>query len=205
MSRIMRAIVFATALMAVVTGFAASANAVTWHNTGDTAFTATGGAFTYSSTGVGLTCTSSDVTGTTGPAPVIGALWSGITITETMTGCRLAGIVSDIHCDHRFTASAWSSSVTSGNLDVTCRQTQGGVVVCILEGVSPTSYTNPSGATPGRFTSNATSTWRSTNPSSGSCPLGNGDAVSLTARTINLTRATGGPAPNLGPVVTRTA
>ena len=208
MTKITRIVVLATALMSLFAAATSTAGAVTWHNTGDTAFTGTGGAGTLSSTGVSLTCSSADGTGTTGPTPFVGATWTGATGTVTFTGCRLAGITTSVTCTGSLTGTTWIAgppSVTSGSGDTTCNVTQGGIKICHIEGTAPGTYTNPSGGTNGKSTVLASTTLKTTNPASGTCPLGNGDSASITSATATITAATGGPGPlHQGPIITRT-
>ena len=208
MTRAMRVVVLVTALMSLFAAVSTTAGAVTWHNTGDTAFTATGGAATPAATGESVTCSSSDFRGTTGASPFVGATWAAATGTGAFTGCKLAGVTTAITCAYTFTATAWAAgppSVTSGVADATCALAQGGVTVCHIEGATPGTYTNPSGTTKGKLTLSASNTLKTTNPASGTCPLGNGDPFSLTMQTINVTSATGGGDPlHPGPVNTRT-
>ena len=200
MSKIMRVVVMVTALMSLFGVMSATAGAVTWHNTGNTAFTATGGAGTLSSTGVSLVCTSSDATGTA-PASVVGATYTS-TGTATFTGCRLAGLAAAVSCNYSLTGTAFSAGVTSGTVDATCSVSQAGVAVCHIAGTTPGSYTNP--GTAGRLTLSASSSLRTFNPASGTCPLGNGDTASLTQQVFTVTGGTGG-AGTVGPVINRTA
>ena len=76
---------------------------------------------------------------------------------------------------------------------MTCilRLTATNTPLCHIEGSTPGTYTNPSGATPGRVTvsaSNVLTVTNSTNP----CPLGQGLA-SMTEQTITITSVATSP------------
>jgi hypothetical protein len=208
MNRSTRLIVLATALMSLFAITASTAGAVTWHNSGDTSFTATGGPTTLSGTGVNIACTSSDVTGTTGTSPFVGAIWTAATGSAQFTGCTMAGVSATVTCNYSGTATSWGAgppAVTSGSVDVFCTSIQGGNPVCVTEGQTAGTYHNPNGVTNGRGTLPASATVKATNGPGGACPLGNGDNMSLTAMTLTLTAASGGPSsPHQGPILTRT-
>jgi hypothetical protein len=180
-----------------------AAHAVTWHNSGSTSFTATAGPGTFSSTGVNLTCTSSRSVGTAA-ATSVGAVYQ-VTGTATASGCQLAGLSYYAHCTYTLTAVAQTSpSVTTGSTDQVCtlKLAANNVAVCGVDGSTPGSYTNPSGATPGRITAFTSTTLRLTNVSPNTCPLGNGDPGALTHKTGTIS---GGIPTTLGPLITRTA
>ena len=205
MNRTIRVGVLLTALLSLFAIGASTASAVTWHNTGNTTFTATGGATTLSSTGVTIACTGADVAGTAPGGSVIAATWvaSG---TAQFTGCRMAGISATVTCDYSGTGTSWVAGppgVTSGAVDIRCTSIQGGTPVCITEGQVAGTYTNPTGATRGIGNLPASNTVRVTNANGGNCPLGNGDAVTLTAGVYTITTGTGGSG-TAGPIVTRT-
>ena len=210
MNRISRFVVLVTAIASLAAVMSSTAGAVTWHNTGDTAFTATAGAGTLAATGVSLTCPSGTGTGTLGSAPTVGHT---ITVSGTVhyNGCLTAGIATTIECGYTLTGTSQTGStghlVTSGNIDVTCSLTQFGAKLCHIENHSPLtgSYANPTtNAAPGRLTVSA-GVLRVTNGPTGSCPLGSNDTATLTEQTFVVTTATGGPVPHTGPIVTRTA
>ncbi len=173
----------------------ATAGAVTWHNSGSTAFTATAGSRTLSSTGAALNCASATATGTA-PALTSGATYA-VSGTATLAGCSLAGVATLTECSYTFTATSQSASVTSGTVDLTCGWYQFNSKLCHTGGTVSATYTNPSSgvgvlalATGGSIvTSNGTS---------GTCPLGNGDRAHLSAMTFRTTSAN-------PPVITRTA
>ena len=202
MSKITRIVVLATALTSLFGVLSATAGAITWHNTGNTAFTAHGGAMTLSSTGGPLTCVTSTTTGSA-PAAVVGATYTA-TATVTFDGCRLLSLNAHMHCHVGLTGTTFSAGVTSGSADVTCSVYQAGVNVCHIFGSTAVSYTNPNGATAGRISIPVANTLVTSNPASGTCPLGNGERVSLTAQTITVTSGTGGSG-TLGPIINRTA
>ena len=64
MSRFTRVVVLVAALMSVAGVGASAAEAITWDNSGATAFTATGGAVTYTGTDLTFPCTNTTTTGT---------------------------------------------------------------------------------------------------------------------------------------------
>lgn len=207
MTRISRAIVLLGALTSLLAAMSSTAGAVTWHNAGDTAYTATGGAFTYSVTGIQQRCTGSDVTGTA-PASTT-ALTYVMTGTLTYTGCTTSGIPSTFHCSYSFTTSAAAvNHVFSGNFDLACGiYDTSGIRICQIEGQTPATYHNPETGLGAQFTLHTSSTLRTTDGGLGvSCPLGAGEPVHITSQVIAITNATGGPtAPHAGPTLVRTA
>ncbi len=205
MSKIMRMCVLVASLMSLFGAMSSSAGAVTWTNTGDTAFTATSGAGSLKVTNTTLTCTGADATGTTAPAPFSGAIWSAASGTAIFTGCKLNNINTGVHCNYTLTASAWvvgPPAVTSGNVDATCNVYQGGANICKIEGTTPGHYINPNPGT-GSLILTHSSTLRTTNGPVGTCPLNPGEPATLTTQTFKITTATGGPVPHTGPVITR--
>jgi hypothetical protein len=203
MSRISRIVVLVTAVASLAGVMSSAASAVTWHNSGASAFTATAGAFSYSATGVNLACSSATATGTVGATPFVGATWAAASGQIHYNGCFFAGTSWTINCGYTLTAQTQpSAGVTTGNLDVTCDITQFGAKLCHIENHNPglhAQYTNPSGGVGGRLTV-TTGIVRLTNPPTGSCPLGNGDTLHLTHQTFGITSPAGG-----GPIITRTA
>ncbi len=195
MDRITRAAVLVVALIGALGALSSSAGAVTWHNTGSTAFTATSGPFTFSTTSAGLNCTGSTSTGTA-PSTTVGVTYS-MTMTTTFSGCTLGGVTTGWECNERFTMTSQSGGVTSGTLDVTCGIYQYNSKLCHMGGSWPATYTNPvlgvgvlDLVTGGNlFFSNATA---------GTCPFGNGDRMHASAVTRRTTSAN-------PPVITRTA
>ncbi len=183
-------------LVASLGAASSSAVAVTWHNTGATAFTATSGPFTLSSTGAAFNCTGSTSTGTAPGGANVGTVYS-MTMTTTFSGCSLSNVAIGWDCADRFTATSQSGAVTSGTLDVTCGMYEFGAKICHLGGSVSATYTNPvsgvgvlSLATGGNLIFS--------NGTSGTCILGNGDRAHLSA----VTRRTTSASP---PVITRTA
>jgi len=85
MSKSARLVVLIVSLLAVL---APSAHAVTWHNSGDTTFTATTilpGFGTLSATGINMVCANHNITGTTGAAPFVGSTWTAAQWTSRYT------------------------------------------------------------------------------------------------------------------------
>jgi hypothetical protein len=203
MGRFLRIAVPLVALLSMLAAFSSSAGAVTWHNTGDSHFLATGGAGTLASTGATLGCVGSDGTGTAPSASSVGAtlIVSG---TFAFTGCTLSGQSIGFECGYTFTGTSWvagTPAVTSGNFDLTCGWYLSGTKVCHIEGSIPAHYTNPNGATSGKLVTTTSTNVFVTNGPVSSCLLGNGDAVHLTALTFNISDTV----QPLGPVFTRTA
>lgn len=205
MSRILRVVVMAMALLAALTATASTAGAVTWHNSGDTAFTATGGAGTFSSTSVNLSCSGEDTTAVVTATPAAGASWTSMTFTTRKTGCLVSGNDWPWECKRTFTAITQSGNVTTGTLDTTCDIYLASVNICHVSGTVTATYTNPTQpSTFGRFQTSTGGTLRIFNGVS-NCPLGNGDPLHMSPETITVQTATGGPTPHLGPIITRTA
>jgi hypothetical protein len=204
MFRTWRLVVLVTGVTSLLGAMSSPTRAVTWHNTGDTAFTATAGAPTLSATGVSLACASQTITGIATGGTFVGATWSGLTATGTSQGCFWGGISTQQTCSYRLTAATQTGTgtITTGNMDVTCDITQFGTKICHVENHNPSlhaQYTNPSGGVGGRLTVTAGSL-RVTHPATGSCPFGNGDTASLTHQAFVITNPAGG-----GPNITRTA
>lgn len=201
MSRTIRLSVALASLLSALAITASAADAVTWHNTGSTAFTATAGATTISLGGTNLACSSAIVTGTAGTS-FVGPAWAAATGKATYSPCNLAGISVTATCTYTITANSWAAGVTSGNADVTCLSevNPSGSIICVTHGPTAGTFTNPSGSTPARGTLTASSTVRVTNGAS-SCPLGTGLAT-LSEGTYTVTNGT---PTTLGPVISRTA
>lgn len=198
MPRTARLIVILVALCAALTPTAAKA--VTWHNSGDTAFTATSGPTTFGTIGTaGLPCGGIDLTGTVAATPTTAATWSAFSGTLTTTACSFSGIATPVHCTYIFTASTQAGSVTGGTFDETCGVFQFAARICTLEASLAAHYANPSGSG-GRFTVTS-GTVRAT-AGVGSCPV-----TEIVQHQLGFTvaSASGGPAPHTGPVITRTA
>jgi hypothetical protein len=208
MSRIARLAVLVAALMSLFAIASSSAGAVTWHNSGDTAFTAAGVAGTLGVTGVNLACPSSSATGTSPSASQVGSSADLATGTITFSGCTLSGIPTHVACGYTLTGTALDgTTVVTGTAAVNCSVTQFGSEICKIEGTTPGNYTNPvNPSTFGKVSVPASSTLRTTNGTAGSCPLGVNEPSSLTAQTFTISSATGGATtPHLGPRISRTA
>ncbi|WP_445150859.1 hypothetical protein [Baekduia sp. Peel2402] len=206
MSRIIRLGVLVTACLSFIAFATATANAVTWHNTGDTAYTATGAATTLSVTGANLTCPGSTFTGTTGAAPFVGAVWVAASGTGSFTGCSMAGQQATTSCAYKVTAFMWtagSPAVMNGSADITCTTYILGTLNCVTQGSTPGTYTNPFGAVNGNGVAPTSSSLRITGSG---CMLGNNDVATISTTPLRITSASGGPSsPHQGPIVTRTA
>jgi hypothetical protein len=201
MSRIARFAVLVAALMSLFAVMSSTAGAVTWHNTGNTAFTATGGAGTLSSTGVALNCSGSSATGTA-PALTVGATLA-VSGTVTFSGCLLSGQSVGVDCGYTLTGTSQSGTTTSGTVDATCGVYLATIKICHIAGTVSGSYVNPSGATAGKLSTVTGGTLRTSNGAS-NCPLGNGDLSHLSPLNFSVSAGTGGSG-TLGPIITRTA
>ncbi|WP_445150862.1 hypothetical protein [Baekduia sp. Peel2402] len=208
MSRIVRLGVLTAALLSLFAVASSTAGAVTWHNTGDTAFTATSGPTTLTATGTNLTCSNSSWAGTVGAAPFVGVVWTAATGTGAFTNCVALGIKATTSCTFKVTGTTWTAgppAVMGGNADVTCTSYVGGSLNCITEGSTPGTYTNPSGSTMGSGIAPVSNTLKMTNGAS-ACMLGHNVQATITATPLTITAASGGPSsPHAGPIVTRTA
>lgn len=202
MRRILLVVAYAVALFSAVGAVASTAGAVTWHNSGDTAFTATSGPVTFTQTNVPFVCLTSDTSGTLGAGPFSGLTLS-ITLTSTYTGCTLVGVPGPAECTRTFTATSEpTTGVFAGTLDSTCRQYEFGLLLCVFEGAVHATYLNPSGATAGRFTLPTGPGLRNTGAMT--CPWGNNEPIHFVEQTLLVSNATGGPSPHLGPTLKRT-
>lgn len=200
MSRIVHATVLAAALVSALAAMTSTAGAVTWHNSGDTAFTATSPAFTFSATNANLSCGTQVVTGVVTPTPSVGVVFAAITMTWTAPSCLFVGNNMPWECKRTFTATAQAGSVTSGTLDTTCTIFAGSSAACEISGSVPATYTNPGGL------HLPTSSSLVTQRTPGGCVIGyGGDVLEISAMVLTIENATGGPFPHQGPVLTRTA
>jgi len=197
MSKITRLAVLVVGLMSLFGIMSATAGAVTWHNTGSTNFTATAGNGTLSSTGVTLTCTGSDASGDAPTGSTVANIYT-VRGTATFTGCLLSNIPTHVHCGYTLTGSTQpSAGVTTGDVDVTCDVSQFGTKICHIAGSDHGIYTNPVSGV-GSLTLTTGGNLRTSNPPTGTCPLGNGDLAHLSETTFRTTSAS-------PPVITRTA
>jgi hypothetical protein len=202
MSRIIRVVVLATALISAMAAMASSAGAVTWHNSGNTAFTAAGVAGSLSVTGaVGLSCTGASATGIAGTTSTA-ATWKAVHGTVLFSGCVSGGVPSPTHCTYDLTATT-QPSFTTGVADVACAVYQFNSKVCDITGQVHGTYTNPSGATGGKLALLAPGALRT----GAACAAGIGgpnEPATLTSQTFTVTTGSGGTG-TLGPIITRTA
>jgi hypothetical protein len=193
-------VVLATALASLLAIATSTAGAVTWHNTGAESFHATGGPVTLTVGVNNFSCLGSTMTGTA-PASAATTVYA-MTMTATYSPCTLAGQNFYMHCGTAtYTGSAWVAgppALTAGTVDMTCdlRLTANDQGICHLSGSTPASYTNPDGATPGRFTYTTSSTLTISNFGATSCFLGTGTA-GWSENTVTMTAG--------GPILTRTA
>lgn len=196
MSGIVRMAALVAALAALL-ATAPAAGAVTWHNTGSSAFHAVGGTSTLSVATSTFTCSGSTLTGT---SPV-GSFATTYTMTATLSSspCPNTGANYAMHCDATFSAQAWAAgppAVTAGPVALTCDITLAlsNTTLCHVSGSTPAAYANPFGSMPGRVTFAASTTLTMSNGAT-ACWLGTG-AIQWPEQTLPLTTA--------GPVITRT-
>jgi hypothetical protein len=205
MNRITRLAVLITALLSLCAITSTATNAVTWHNTGSTAFTATAGATTLTVGGNTLSCSGATVTGTASTSTFVGATWPAASGTAVFAPCSMAGQTATAHCTFTVTAVSWTAgppATTAGFVDATCHSslTAGGPVLCVTRGAPPGSFKNPTAPTKASGTMNASSVLTITNGAGASCPFGTGTAT-LSETTYSITTANGA---GLGPIITRT-
>jgi hypothetical protein len=184
MSKFSRVVVLVVGLMSVFAAMAGAASASTWHNTGDTAFTATTGPGTLTANGTTLICTGATATGTA-PASAAGPTYP-VSGTVNYTGCRLGILSVSVSCTYTLTGASLSGSVTTGSISVNCTVTGGCTVTGTIAGAT---YTNAATGVRGRLAYPASN---SLVVGGAGCILGSGSA-SLTAATYTVTSGTGGP------------
>ncbi|WP_445147746.1 hypothetical protein [Baekduia sp. Peel2402] len=192
MSKVTRFVVLVVGVMSVVGALAASAQAVTWHNSASTSFTATAGPWTFSGAPNPLHCPNATMTGTV-PSLSLVAVWVSGTITAS--NCVLFGVTTGVDCGYTLTGTTHSGGVTSGTVDMTCGVYQFGSKVCHIGGTVSGAYTNP--GTAGVLNIATAGNLISRNGPSGSCPLGNGFTGHLSALSFRTTSAN-------PPIITRT-
>lgn len=206
MSKIARRAVLVAASLSLLAALSSTASAVTWHNTGNTAYTASVGSGTLSATGASFVCSSGTMTATVASTPFVGVIWAGETGTATFSSGPCGSGIS-IDCAFTVTAYAWTNvvpAVTHAIVDTTCGAYSGGTKVCQIAGTINSIATNPTAPTAGTVTSETGSGLTVTNAGGNTCPLGNGDHAHLSVMRATITNGTGGSG-NLGPIVTRTA
>jgi hypothetical protein len=203
MSRIARIAVLVTALASLFAVLSSTAGAVTFTNSGSTAFTATGGPFSLSvnSGANSLACTASSATGT-----VASGAFTAILGSLHYSPCTFIGQSATLGCTYTLTPISFTSGVVQSAVDVHCiyRLVASGSALCNVTGSTPATYVNPIGAAKGRLTLLASSTLVVSNNSDASCsalgiPTGTTRVGSLTAQTIAITNGT---PTTLGPVIT---
>jgi hypothetical protein len=195
MSKLIRVAALAAALFAVA---ASSASAVTWHNSGATSFTGTGTATQFDFGGAVLPCTGPAVMGTAGSGPFSGATWTNAaTLNASYSHCTLAGTPWNVQCALSDSFTGQTGAITSGSASASCDINILTTKACGATATIPTTYTNPSGSTPGAFTLGQATLTLSNGPQ-GSCPFGNGAVGTFTHQTVTLSSAAGSP------VITRT-
>lgn len=207
MSKIARLAVLITALLSSLAVMASTASAVTWHNSGNTSYTATIGSGTLSASGGSFICSNGVMTATVASGPFVGLVWAAETGTATFTG-GACGSNLTIDCAFTVTASAWTdltTDVTHAVVDTTCGAYASGTKVCHIGGTINSSSTNPTApSAAGTVTSQTGGGLVATNAATGTCPLGNGVPAHLSVMKATVTNGTGGSG-NLGPIITRTA
>jgi hypothetical protein len=190
MSRFTRIVLLITALASSFAVMSASAGAVTWTNTGNTAVHATGAGGALHVGSNTLSCTGVTATGA---APAGGGVTYAVTGTATFSPCSLVGQSWRIACTYILTAQSHTGGVfggaTSVNADLTCdlRLTAGDIGLCHINGSTPGHYVNPSalGGT-GRLTLTTSSTLVVSNFGSANCPFGTGTGT-LTHQALTTT------------------
>jgi hypothetical protein len=192
MSKILRVAVLTAALLAALTS---TAGAVTWHNSGNTAFSASGPPTTLHFGAVHIPCTQTAVTGTASATPFVGTSWTGISTTATYSDCTLAGSPLSVECTGSETLTGQTGGVSTGSLSSACNIYLANTVICTMNGTTGNTYTNPSGGATGRFTQSQASATLGNGPQ-GTCPFTS--PATLTHTTWTVTSGTGGP------VITRT-
>lgn len=217
MNTFSRLVVLAVMVASSLAALSSSAGAVTWHNTGSTAFTATGGLWTLTVTGsTGTTTVSCTATSATGTAPGGSTVAPTYTIPGTLvfSPCTFVGQNSYVHCGYSFTGLVESAGATAGTIDLSCtlRLTASNTPMCRIAGSTFVNYYNPSVLIPGNpsvSTYGALVLQRGvlqvTRPTGTSCPLAHGTSSVLTGhverRVVNVSN--GSPTAT-GPVITRT-
>ncbi len=203
MRKIARLVVLVTASLAAMS---ATASAVTWLNTGNTAYTASIGPGTLSATGVSFVCSSGTMTATVASGPFVGIVWAAETGTATFAS-SVCGSNVGVDCAFTVTANNWTAlapAVTHAVVDTTCSVYSFGTKVCHIAGTINSIATNPTNPTAGTVTSQTGGNLITTNAPTGTCPLGNGDRTHLSVMRATITNGTGGSG-NLGPNLIRTA
>lgn len=202
-TRVIRLVV---AVVSVIGTLAASASAVTWHQTGDTAFTGSANTMQYGAGGITFQCLPGAMTGTAG-ASGTGTVWTAAQLTVTWS-CPINNNPWYVHCRFTFTANGQDGATTTGFSHTTCVLGIGDAVACQWHGTDATSYDNPTATTTGLFHVAPMSTFVLTNGyatgSPTTCPYGTGANGAFTGMTAYTNVGTGGPAPHHGPVITRT-
>jgi len=193
MSKITRLAVLVVGLMSLFGIMSASAGAVTWDNSGSTTFHATAGTGTLSSTGVTLSCTGATATGDAPTGSTVANVYD-VRGTATFTGCLLSGISTGVHCGFTLTGTTQPTTAvtTTGDVDVTCDVTQFNTKICHISGSDHFIYTNPVAGV-ATLTLTTGGNLRTSNPPTGTCPLGNGDLAHLSETTFRTTAGTSAP------------
>jgi hypothetical protein len=201
MSALARVSMAITALASIFAVLTSTADAVTWHNSGSTAFTATSGSVTLSVGSNNLTCSGGNGKGTSTTTTAVGSSFT-VNGTATFTPCLLAGQATYTHCSvSNLAASSYAAGVSTGLSTVTClvRLTASNTPLCVIEGTAPGQYINPSGASPGRLTGLTSGSGLVVTHASGtSCVLGTGPGH-ISERTGTLSSVAGSPILNRTP------
>lgn len=202
MSGIARFAVLAATLLSLSGALSSGAGAVTWHNVGDTSFTAHGGAAGLSVTGASLACTSGDASGTAPGGSYVGNTYTALTLNVGLTGCTLLNAPATVSCGYAFTTNSLEADDSyTGTLDVLCNVSLFGTEVCKIEGMTPALYKNAGSFFDGVLTVGHSDFLRTTHGAGGTCPLAPGEPATLTAQTWGLDGTLGGD----GPTIVRTA
>ncbi len=197
MGKLTRLVLFGVGLLSLFGGAAATAGAVTWHNTGSTSFTATTGPQTLSSTSASWNCTGGTLTGDMPLGSIVAATYLSRG-TMTYSGCSLSGIATGVDCSYTLTATTQTGSQTTGEADMACGWYQFGSKLCNVAGSMHFAYANPVGGV-GTLTLTTGGSLITTQGAPGApCPLGNGDRTHQSVMTLRTTSAN-------PPAITRTA
>ncbi len=196
MSTLARLAILLVSMLSLFGGAPTTTGAITWHNTGSTAFTATAGANTLTSTFTPWSCGGATMTGDSPTGSTSSAIYS-IRGTMSFSSCSLSGIATGVDCAYTFTGATQTGSQVTGDVDMTCGWYQFNTKICHVAGNVHAIYTNPVAGV-GTLTLTTGGKLVMSNPASGTCPLGNGDLAHLSELTIRTTSAN-------PPVITRTA
>lgn len=189
MRRLTRLAITTVGLLSLFAIASTSASAITWHNSGDTTFSATAGGPSYSVTSVSLNCASAQMAGTV-PTVTVGATLT-MSGTGSYLGCTFSGSTINIECGYKFTGVAQHGDTVTGSTDVTCNYYLATTRICHVAGSRPSTYQSPSGSLTGVLTLSTSNLV--INNGDVSCMFGNNDTIEFSPQVFNLNAPTGGP------------